>query len=242
MLPGMAQSPDETTGLPWYRGLGPLAPPLPTEHTCCVCTVTMGRQGLCPHQRGQDPSTPKYKWAAVQDQTMPRKDSKGNPQVAGLSVPGAAQKWKGGGRTRDFCQDSEPMHHQGWPLECSPQSHSITTQHVAEEVKPVQKPSWWSGTHTVTHRQLTLPQHKEDNKDDLSFWVTTASKLWVGCPSLMSLSLFLFTKQRSSSGETEAVRCADKSPPNRTTYWRERGQEFSASNTAKVELLQTAPG
>lgn len=75
------------------------------------------------------------------------------------------------------------------------------------EVKPVKKPNWWSGTHTVTHRQLTLPQYKEDNKDDMSFWVTTASKLWVGCPTLMSLSLFLFTKQRSSSGETEAEMC-----------------------------------
>lgn len=36
------------------------------------------------------------------------------------------------------------------------------------EVKPVKKPNWWPGTHIVTHRQLTLPQHKED-EDDLSF-------------------------------------------------------------------------
>lgn len=37
------------------------------------------------------------------------------------------------------------------------------------EVKPVKKPNWCSGTRIVTCRQLTLPQHKEDNKDDLSF-------------------------------------------------------------------------
>lgn len=58
-------------------------------------------------------------------------DSKGNPQAAGLSVPKAAQKWRGGGRTGDFYQDSEAMHHQGCPLERPLQSHSITTQHVA---------------------------------------------------------------------------------------------------------------
>lgn len=236
MLPGMAQSPDETTGLPWYRGLGPLAP-LPTEHTRCVCTVTMGRQWLCPHHRGQDASTPKYK-----TKPSPEKTAKAIHGLLGCLFQEQLRNGKEVAGQVTFARIQNPCIIRVGLWNVLPSHTPSQPSTWLGEVKLVQKPTWWSGARTVTHRQLTLPQHKEDNKDDLSFWVTTASKLWVGCPSLLSLSLFLFTKQRSSSGETEAVRCADKSPPNRTTYWRERGQEFSAPNTAKVELLRTAPG
>lgn len=51
----------------------------------------------------------------------------------------------------------------------------------------------------------------------------------------MSLTLLLFTKERSSHGKTEAVRCADKSSDQKHVF--EREDESSASNIVKVELV-----
>lgn len=190
MLPGMAPSPHETTGPPWHL-------------LCPQSTLAVSAESLCPHQRGQDASTPKHPWVSScprpnQSQKTQQRQSTGCWAVCSRSSSDMER------RQQDRWLLPEFRTHASSGL-ASGTSSPVTLHHNPStwlgEVKPVKKPNWWSGTHSVTHRQLTLPQHKEDNKDDSSFWVTTASKLWAGCPALVSLSLFLFTKQRSWSGE-----------------------------------------
>lgn len=153
-------------GMPWHRGLGPLAPPLAvfaqSHHGQAVALPPPQSSGWQHTKVSLSKQQPKTK-------AFPGKTAEAIHRLLGCLFQEQLRNGEEAAGQVAFArmQNSCIIRAGLWnvlPSHTPPQPSTWLG-----EVKPAKKPKGWSGTHTVTCTQLTLPQHKEDNKDDLSF-------------------------------------------------------------------------